>query len=443
MPFSTFYETIKIAFSAILEIEVPNITKCKILRKMLHSHIWQRLPRSFRRTALFQAMSLIAPRPEVKVKATEPILVVGALRTASGLGESARLCHDALKSEGLTVYGIDLTASLMQAEDAPDFSFTDGRTHRGKGTLIIHVNAPFMPQVMLYLGRRLVRGKKIIGYWAWELSKVPHEWQFGIPFVHDIWVPSTFTAKAVRSIAENRPVHVVPHPVALRKSVTIPELRSVERPFTVLTFFNAASSFSRKNPMAVIDAFRKAFGTDASAQLIIKASNLSKFPTGMELIVDAIQEVDNIVLINKTISICEIHKLYNESDVVISLHRSEGFGLTIAEAMLHALPVIVTDWSGNIDFLNAKMGIPIPYNLVPAKDTQGTYHYPNMLWADANIQAAAQALKKLRDDKDYAKRLGQAAAYFGKQAWSTERYTKTVRGYLGLTRHREANPDFS
>lgn len=411
-----------------------------MLRKILHSHLWQRLPRRFRRNALFQVTSFIAPRPKVNIKATEPILVVGALRTASGLGESARLCHDALKSQGLTVYGIDLTASLMQVEDVSDFSFTDGRTYEGPGTLIIHVNAPLMPQVMLCLGRRLVRGKCIIGYWAWELPELPVDWQFGIPFVHEIWVPSTFTATAVRSISKNRPVHVVPHPVALRKLTAIPELKSGKHLFTVLTFFNAASGFSRKNPMAVIDAFRNAFGTDTSAQLIIKASNLSTFPRGMELIVNAIEGVNNIVFLNKTISPFEIHKLYHESDVVISLHRSEGFGLTIAEAMLHALPVIVTNWSGNIDFLNADRGIPIPYNLIPAKDPQGTYHYPSMRWANANTQAAAQALKKLRDDKEYAKRIGQAAAYFGKQAWSAESYTKTVCGHLGIPMHENAEP---
>ncbi len=413
-------------------MQIPNLSKCKMLRKMLHSHLWQRLPRPFRRAALFRVTSLFAPRPKVKVKATEPILVVGALRTASGLGESARLCHDALKAEGLKVYGIDLTASLMQVEDVPDFPFTDGRTYEGQGSLIIHVNAPLMPQVMLCLGRRLVRDKRIIGYWAWELPQVPDDWQFGIPFVHEIWVPSTFTAKAVRSIAQNRPVRVVPHPVALRKLTAIPELRSAERPFTVLTFFNAASGFFRKNPMAVIDAFRKAFSTDGSAQLIVKASNLSVFPISIELIQNGMQGADNILLMNKTMSQAEIHKLYHESDVVMSLHHAEGFGLTIAEAMLHTLPVIVTDWSGNIDFLNSERGIPISYNLIPAKDPQGTYHYPNMRWANADTQAAAEALKKLRYDKDYAKRLGQAAADYGRRAWSAERYAKTVRGHLGL-----------
>jgi glycosyltransferase involved in cell wall biosynthesis len=361
-----------------------------------------------------------------------PVIVAGALRNASGLGESARLCHDALKPSGPPVFGIDLTVGLMQPLDHPDFAFTDGRMHEGPGTLIVHVNSPLMPLAMWRLGRRLVRDKYVIGYWAWELPDVPADWRYGIPFVHEIWVPSAFTADAVREIAGERPVRVIPHPVALRGPATIPRAPRPNRPFTALLIFNMASSFARKNPLATIAAFRIAFGDDPSTRLIIKTSNGQNFPNGISWIEDAIDKANNIVFIDKTMSAGEIDALYFESDVVISLHRSEGFGLTIAEAMLRGRPVVATNWSGNVDFLCGDNGLPIPWQLAAAGDPQETYQHPSMMWADADVDAAAEALRRLRDDPELVRQLGAAAAAYAARAWGAQGYAESVRRCLGL-----------
>ena len=310
----------------------------------LHHQLWQRLPRTWRREGLFRATSLLAPRPTPLARPATPIIVAGALRTASGLGESARLCHDALKLSGLPVFGIDLTSGLMQPLDNLDFCFVDGGSFCGPGTLLVHVNSPLIPLALWLLGRSVVQNKYVIGYWAWELSEVPHDWHYGIPFVHEIWVPSAFTADAVRKIAGDRPVQVVPHPVALRGLAGGHRLPQLERPYTALIIFNMASSFERKNPIAAITAFARAFGDDASARLIVKTSNSEAFPSGIRSIKKAIGEAQNVMLIDRTISAVEMEELYSECDVLMSLHRSEGFGLPIAEAMLRGLPVVATDW---------------------------------------------------------------------------------------------------
>jgi glycosyltransferase involved in cell wall biosynthesis len=114
------------------------------------------------------------------------------------------------------------------------------------------------------------------------------------------------------------------------------------------------------------------------------------------------------------------------------LHRSEGFGLTLAEAMSRGLPVVATNWSGNVDFLTPETGIPIPYRLIPAEDPQGTYHHPQMSWAAADIDAAASALRRLRGDPALCSRLGCAAARFAARAWSAEAFTAAVRHHLAL-----------
>lgn len=400
--------------------------------RLLHSHIWQRLPRTLRRSALFHATALAAPKASPGIKAAFPIIVVGALRTASGLGQSARLCHDALKAAGLPVYGIDVTSLLMQVEDFPDFAFRDGRQITGRGTLIVHANSPTLPLVMSRLGTNVVAGRWIVGCWTWELKNVPEDWKHGIPFVHEIWVPSAFTADAILPIARDRPVRIVPYAVALQHPPKPPRVRPGGRPFTVLTLFNASSSFARKNPCAAIGAFRAAFNDDPGARLIVKASNAANFADGLRLIAQAACGAQNITILDKTLSPADLACLYDEADALISLHRSEGFGLTLAEAMLRGVPVVATDWSGNLDFLNEETGVPVPFRLIPAQDPQGSYHHPSMTWADADIDIAAAALRRLRDDPVFSKRLTQKASISAQESWSGERYASSVCRHLDL-----------
>ncbi|MEW6640320.1 MAG: glycosyltransferase family 4 protein [Pseudomonadota bacterium] len=403
-----------------------------VVRHSLHRCVWQHLPRAWRREALFHVTALTAPRPSAQAKPAPPFLVVGALRTASGLGESARLCYHALKASAMQTCGLDITAELMQPIDCPDFRFADGRDVEGPGTLILHVNAPLVPFALSRLGRRRIRDKYIIGYWAWELPNVPSDWRHGIPFVHEIWVPSAFTADAVRPMAGGRPVRVIPHPVAVQGASAALRLPRPDRPFTVLLVFNMASSFARKNPLASIRAFRRAFGDDPSCRLIVKTVNGREFPDGIRSITDAIGAARNIAVVDRAMTADEIAALYDDSDAVISLHRSEGFGLTLAEAMLRRVPVVATDWSGNVDFLNVGNALPIPCRLVPAEDPQGTYHHPDMMWAEADVDAAADALRRLRRDPELARRLGEAGARDAARSWSAYGYADAVRRHLGL-----------
>lgn len=404
--------------------------------KLLHRTLWQRLPRSFRREALFLTTAMVAPRPERFTRPVHPIVVAGVLRSASGLGQSARLCHDALRASGLPVYGLDLTAELMQPIDHPDFDFADGRRLES-GTLLLHVNAPLVPLALWRLGRSRVRHAYVVGYWAWELPEMPADWRHGIPFVHEVWTPSRFTADAVRTIAAGLPVLVIPHAIAIGHrsedhpptSASHPHGPSPCRPFTVLTLFNAASSVARKNPLAVVAAFRRAFGDDPTTRLVVKTSNAGAF---VAEIAEAIGRAGNITLIDQVASAAEIDALYGDADVVVSLHRSEGFGLILAEGMLRGRPVVATDWSGNTDFLTAETGFPVPFRLVPAVDPQGTYHFPVMHWAEADVDAAADILRRLRADPDLGRRVGRRAADFAQASWGAEVYAGHVRSALGL-----------
>jgi glycosyltransferase involved in cell wall biosynthesis len=283
---------------------------------------------------------------------------------------------------------------------------------------------------MLRLGTELVQNKRIIGFWHWELPRVPAEWRHGVPFVHEIWVPSTFTADAVRPLVGSRPVHIMAQPIAVRSTPSAERLPN--SPFSVLTIFDMGSSFARKNPCAAIRAFRLAFGSDANARLVVKCANGSLFPKGLALMRAAIGEARNIEIIDRTMTACEIESLYSRAHAVLSLHRSEGFGLIIAEAMMRGLPVIATDWSGNRDFLSTEIGYPIGYRFVPAHDAQQTYDYPDMLWAEADVEAAAHALRELAAKPRLCEVLGQRAAARARSLFSVHDYARrfTERGEI-------------
>jgi glycosyltransferase involved in cell wall biosynthesis len=400
--------------------------------RFAHRHIWQRLPRNARRAALLQGSAWLAPRITPEAEPAEPIIVVGPLRAASGLGEGARVCHDAIKKAGLPVYGIDLSRALLNDVSYKDFVFEDGRHLVGSGTLFLHVGGPFVPLALLRLGRNLVKDKRIVAHWVWELPEMPAEWRLGIPFVHEIWAPSRFAAEAIGTITDNRPVHVLPHPMNPPPGCPHSPLADGERPFTVLVILNIASSFERKNPCAAIRSFRRAFGDDLNARLIVKHVNAFAYPPAIDLMNEVAGGAPNITFVSDRLDAAGVDALYAQADVVLSLHRAEGFGLVVAEGMLRGIPVVATDWSGNTDFLTSETGMPVDYTLIPAHDPQDTYEHPGICWAEADVDQAAKALKTLRSDPEFRLRLGKAGRARAIELFSPKAYGERVKELLAL-----------
>lgn len=401
------------------------------IKTVLHRHVWQRLPYRLRRSALFRGAALLAPRPSAGVRPALPIYVVGTFRTASGLGQSARLCRDALLAAGWPVKSIDITEPMMQPVDGEQGVAFEPELPPGSGVVVLHINAPLVPLAMLRLGRNTLRDKYIIGSWAWELPHAPPDWRRGVEFVHEIWMPAQYGRDAVAPIAAGRPVHVVPHAVLTGRR-PVERDRTTPRPFTVLLMFSMASSFERKNPLAAIAAFRRAFGDDPGVRFLIKTSRVDAYPLGVERLRNAIGDARNIEVDDRVLPAADIDRIYAQADAVISLHRSEGFGLLVAEAMIHGIPVVATDWSATTDFLDRTCGFPVPFTLTPARDPQGTYDHPGMLWADADVKAAAEALRTLRHDPELRTRLGEAGAARARNLWSVAAYASAVSRRLGL-----------
>jgi len=350
------------------------------------------------------ALRLLVPSVRKPLVSLDNIAVSGLFGSPTGLGQSARLCRDALLDAGYTVSLIDLCDQFRVSGGVP-VETVDDLPQPGPGILIVHVNGPQMSRALWHIGRRVCREKLIIGYWAWELEDVPPVWVDGTRYVHEVWSPSRFAATALLK-ATNRPVRIVPH--VLRESHQ-PSTPAVSREsakeamgipptaFVVAYAFAMLSNFERKNPLATIAAFKHAFGRDRDACLILRCLDVNSYPAGLTSIMRQIYGFDNIRLYTDI-------KVSNDTflraaDVYLSLHRSEGFGLTLLEAMAAGCPVIATNWSGNTDFMTAEDSLLIECQLRPVQDPQGSYQIPTALWAEPNIDAAAAALRRLYDDR--------------------------------------------
>ncbi len=285
-------------------------------------------------------------------------------------------------------------------------------------TLILHINAPQIPFVLLQFPRSLLKYRRIIGYWAWELQVVPKEWEVGFRCVHEIWVPSHFVANSLQSLAYKyqKKVIVVPHPIAER-SIDIPSYISREslgipkNSLVILTSFNLSSSFARKNPIGVIAAFKKACEiiSKEKISLILKIAYIDNYQDDLKKIIDMIDGQQNIIINTNLLSSKENKALFFHSDIILSLHRSEGFGFVLAEAMQCGKPVISTDWSATSEYIDQECGVPINYKLIPVEDSRKVYAIKNAIWADADIDMAALKIEQLFSNEYYRNKLGSLA----------------------------------
>jgi glycosyltransferase involved in cell wall biosynthesis len=375
--------------------------------------LWRCLPQRRRGKILFDVSRAIAPRPDADPPGGFPVAIAGLFSTASGVGEGARLAYAALDVAGHNPAAFDLSPAFGQVE----IESTTGRRAIAAqrdtlgGTLVVHHNGPFVPHALWALGRERIRGRRIVGYWAWELPRLPPQWRQSFRYVHEVWVPSHFTRDAVAA-AIDKPVHVVPHP--LPPLAVTPNMRAklglATDALIVLNVVHLGSAFSRKNPLAAIAAFRRAFGDAPDRLLIVKLIAGGAAGWTRRALHEAIAGANNIRLIEATLSGPDMMGLMAASDIVISLHRAEGFGLVPAQAMALGKPVVATAWSGNIDFMSERNWAPVSFKLVPVEDPEGIFDADGQNWAEAEIDDAAQWLRRLGDDAGLRASLGTAAA---------------------------------
>ncbi|MEI2453958.1 MULTISPECIES: glycosyltransferase family 4 protein [Lysobacter] len=336
--------------------------------------------------------------------------ILGYLRGQFGLAESARMYSRALLDARYPVALFDVAIDLPHGLDdrSVEAHIGDATPY---STSILFVNPDCLQPAMDLIGPARLRGKRLIACWFWELQDIPHDWLPAIELVDEIMVASEFVKDAFERVTD-KPVFCVPLPLSpvpdsglQRGDFGLPE-----DSFVFLCTFDFNSWVHRKNPFAVIEAFRRAFpqGRD-DVQLLVKSSNGHRHPDKFLELLAASAQDPRIVVRDEVIDRAHVHALQRCADVYVSLHRAEGFGLGLAECMAMGKPVIATGWSGNVDFMDQANSCLVGYRLVPVGD--GEYPHPDgALWAEADVDEAAAHMRRLADDRGYAAGLGARAA---------------------------------
>jgi glycosyltransferase involved in cell wall biosynthesis len=388
--------------------------------------LWRRLPMRVRRTAgqavLRAAGPWLASQLPKAAKGLAPsprhATVMGVFKAALGHGTAARLLVEELTRAGLTASALDVTAGVGADVNDPRAFAGAGVCDSLKGPLILAIN-PDTALVALAGRTRLLQGRPVIGNFMWELETPPPGWRRVNHALHDVWTCSRFSADSL-SRAFERPVAVVPIPVALAPPpLPAPEARARglarisarEGDFIALTSFSITSSLARKNPFGALKAFEAAFGASPRHRLVVRCLGGHRFPEALETLRKAVRDTKaTVTFIDAPQGAEELFDLYAASDVLLALHRSEGFGLNMAEAMLSERAVIATGWSGNMDFMDANSAALVDYTLTPVIDPQRIYGGQGARWADPSLDHAAAHLRRLADNPDEKRRLAAAGA---------------------------------
>jgi glycosyltransferase involved in cell wall biosynthesis len=357
------------------------------------------------------------PKPVRRKRLTPPpatgldVSLVGYPFAPTGMGEHGRSTVRALRAVGVAPRIIDAAPASARDPDldrefAPAIAEGLGRVN------LFAVNADEADRVIDRLGRPAFAAAYNIAYPAWELARYPAAWAQVLAQFDEVWAPSAFVREALAQ-AVPRPVFHIPLAVE-------PELSSVldrawfdipEDAFAVLFFFDFASYAARKNPGAVLDAFEilAARRPEAPLHLVIKtrgqpasAAERRAFDARVARLHEGVQVIDADLSDN------EIKNLVAVCDVFVSLHRSEGFGRGMAEAMALGRPAIATGYSGNLDFMTPDTSLLVDHRLVPVG--RGEYpHGEGQVWADPSPEHAAALIERLIDDPSAARALGARA----------------------------------
>ena len=348
--------------------------------------------------------------------------VAGFLQADLGVGESARCMVRAADAAGLPVALVDLRLPCKNPRS--DTTFVPRlQPDNPHPVTVFHLDPPAARDIDHHHGPAFRRGRYNIGYWAWELPEFPDAWTHYAEYFDEIWAPSRFAAESIAAKVAV-PVLTMPHAVAfprpagdLRAKFGLPADQ-----FLFLFLYDLNSYSERKNPAAALAAFRASGLAGHGAALVIKVHNTAGNAADFARLQAACADLPGTVLLTETLPRAAVYELEAACDCFVSLHRSEGFGLAVAESMFLGKPVIATDWSGSAEFLDAANGCPVPYRLVTLDRSHGPYA-KGQTWAEPDVAGAADWMRRLHDDRALAARLGAAA-----RATIEERFAPAVIG---------------
>jgi glycosyltransferase involved in cell wall biosynthesis len=359
---------------------------------------------------------LLPPTPELAYRDADPhahkvaprlgVNTVGFFTSELGVGEVARLLVSGLDARGIPALPISGHLAPPSRQGA---SFAHGKIDDAAYPInIICINGDGIPVFAREAGRSFFEGRHTIAVWWWEVGRPPASWTGAYDFVDEVWVASQYVYDA---IAPTSPVPVVritlPLPMPEVAERTRAEL-GLPDGFVFLYVHDYHSVFARKHPIGLIEAFCKAFPPGSGAKLVLKSINASTRAHDHERAMCAAERHPDITLIDGYVSGVEKNAMIAKSDCYISLHRSEGFGLTLAEAMLMGKPVIATRFGGNMEYMSDETSYLVDYE--PVAVGEGVYPYPpDGVWADPDLDQAAALMRHVFHEPAEAQAKGRLA----------------------------------
>lgn len=334
--------------------------------------------------------------------------VVGYLRGELGVGESARLVVTAARAADVPHRTYPVTRHL-QSRQAATYTST-AETGPPFDTTLLCVNADMLGEIVP-LVPELVTGRHRIGMWYWEVEHFPAAQAAACDLVDEIWTATDFVRDAVQAVTD-KPVVTVTPPLPTPRPTTDLTRADLGLPPDVpllLFSFDFLSTVERKNPYGLLEAFRRAFAPGEGPVLVLKTINADRRVAEAERLRLRVAQEPDVLLLEGYLDADARDALVLLCDAYVSLHRAEGLGLTMAEAMALGKPVVATGYSGNLQFMTPENSFLVPYRLVPIP--AGCDPYPaGTPWADPDLDAAAQALRSLVDDPEAAAARGRRAA---------------------------------
>lgn len=353
---------------------------------------------------------------------------VGYVQSEMGIGESVRCAVRAARAASLAVAvrSVDAAGPYRLGDDSVKEVSADSPYRVN----VVHVNADESPRVLAELGPQVSDGRYKIGYWAWELEEFPECWTGSFGLYDEIWTPSSFCQTA---ISRRSPVPVIrmPHAIEVDRIARVDRgsLSLSERQFVFLSVFDLLSVLERKNPIGLLRAFRAAFEGDRDRHLILKINHASERPEEMARIAEAADGLP-VTIIDRTIDRAEVNGLMEMADCLVSLHRSEGFGMSIAEAMYLGKPVVATGYSGNVDFTLPDNSFLVSYRLGPVPPGCGPYG-EGLRWAEPDTASAAAQMRRVANDEGERRARAERGQEFVRTRLSPAEVGRLMKERLG------------
>ncbi len=413
----------------------------------LLARLWRRLPTGLRRRVWLcwhATRRAVLPlrvrsvwRSGALADAEGGVAVVGLFGDTRGVGQAARLFASALERDGVRVIRIDAGPALGAASTLPSAAAPPASGVAQARTVVTCLNPPELMRWLDVTGARALRGRRHIGYWAWELPDAPRAWAPALRFVDAVWCHSEFAADALRKLAAGRtPVHALRLPVFMTVE-TAPDRARFGLPdeaCIVLAAMDLRSTSARKNPLGALAAYCAAAPEpDGRALLVCKLSGAGDDTATMRIVTDAAALRRDIVLLTGLLSESEMTSLIASADIVLSLHRAEGFGLLPAEASWLGRAVVATGWSAPTEFLDPGSAILVDWRPIPVEDAQGLYGGDGATWADPDIDKAAAALARLIADRALRTSTGARAAEHARIIFDPPTWSARARVLLDST----------